>query len=79
VTGRRVAVFVAVVIGLVLIAVGIVYFTVQAKSLPSFIPGHLAGATGHRTKRGIAALVIGVLFLGAAAVFASMGRPRPQP
>lgn len=51
------------VIGLALIAVGIIYFTVRAGQLPTFFPGRAAGHTYHHTKRGIAALGLGVLVL----------------
>lgn len=63
-----------VVLGLLAVAAGIVYLTVEAKSLPSIL-GQLHGFTGHRTKRGIAAFVIGaVLLAGAGGLFAY--RPR---
>ena len=52
----------AVVLGILLIVVAIVYFVSPAHSLPSFFPGHVS-ATGtepnhHHTKHGIAALVV---------------------
>jgi uncharacterized membrane protein HdeD (DUF308 family) len=52
----------AVILGIVLIAVAVVYFVEPAHSLPSFFPGH-SSATGaepnhHHTKHGIAALVV---------------------
>jgi hypothetical protein len=43
-------------------AAGIVYFTVQAKSLPSFM-GSIHGATGHRSKRGVAGVVVAAVLL----------------
>jgi len=53
-----------------------VYFTVAADKLPSFM-GKLAHATGHRQKRGIAALALGVIFwIGAAIALARAGRGR---
>jgi len=36
--------------------------TIAADKLPSFM-GHIAHTTGHRAKRGVAGLVLGVLFL----------------
>ena len=54
---------VLVLIGLVLIVIGIVYFAVPAKSLPAFFPGHVKGMSGKRTKHGIAAIVVGVVVL----------------
>jgi hypothetical protein len=52
----------AVVLGVVLIVVAIIYFVEPAHSLPSFFPGHVsatsAEANHHHTKHGIAALVV---------------------
>jgi hypothetical protein len=48
----------AVVAGLVLLAISVVYFVEPASSLPSFFPGHDAGSSHHHTKHGIAALVV---------------------
>ena len=50
----------AVVLGIVLIAIAIVYFVEPASSLPSFFPGHEAGSAHHHTKHGIAALLLGL-------------------
>jgi Na+/H+ antiporter NhaD/arsenite permease-like protein len=52
----------AVVLGIVLIVVAVIYFADPAKSLPSFFPGHVsassAEANHHHSKHGIAALVV---------------------
>jgi Na+/H+ antiporter NhaD/arsenite permease-like protein len=52
----------AVVLGIVLVVVAIVYFTTPEHSLPSFFPGHAsassAEANHHHTKHGIAAIVV---------------------
>jgi hypothetical protein len=50
----------AIVLGIVLIVVAIVYFVDSASALPSFFPGHAAGSSHHHTKHGIAALVLGL-------------------
>jgi hypothetical protein len=63
---RRSLIIPAVVIGVVLLAVAILYFVDPAKSLPSFFPGHQAGSNHHHVKHGIAALVVAL----AAFVFA---------
>ena len=60
---RRLLASVAIVIGILLIAVAVVYFAVPAKSLPSFFPGHQAGSTHHHTKHGIASLLVGLACL----------------
>jgi uncharacterized membrane protein HdeD (DUF308 family) len=50
----------AVILGIILIVIGIVYFAEPAKSLPSFFPGHEAGSAHHHTKHGIAAILLGI-------------------
>ena len=50
----------AVVIGIALIVVAIVYWAEPAKSLPGFFPGHTAGSNHHHTKHGIAAFLLGI-------------------
>jgi uncharacterized membrane protein HdeD (DUF308 family) len=57
---RRLLASLAVVLGIALIAVAIVYWVEPAKSLPSFFPGHTAGSNHHHTKHGIAALLVGL-------------------
>jgi hypothetical protein len=48
----------AVLVGLVFLAIAIIYFVEPAGSLPSFFPGHEAGSSHHHAKHGIAALVV---------------------
>jgi hypothetical protein len=52
----------AVVVGVLLIVVAIVYFVTPEHSLPSFFPGHAAPssteANHHHSKHGIAALIV---------------------
>jgi Na+/H+ antiporter NhaD/arsenite permease-like protein len=52
----------AVILGIVLIVVAVIYFVQPEHSLPSFFPGHAsttsAEANHHHTKHGIAALVV---------------------
>ena len=59
-TKNRALIFPAVILGLLLIVVAVLYFVDPAKSLPSFFPGHEAGSTHHHIKHGIAALVVGL-------------------
>jgi hypothetical protein len=61
--GRRILVVLAIVLGVALIAVSIVYWAEPAKSLPSFFPGHEAGSSHHHVKHGIAAFLLGVACL----------------
>jgi NADH:ubiquinone oxidoreductase subunit 5 (subunit L)/multisubunit Na+/H+ antiporter MnhA subunit len=52
----------AVLLGVLLIVVAVIYFVSPEHSLPSFFPGHAsagsAEANHHHTKHGIAALVV---------------------
>jgi len=52
----------AVILGVVMIVVAVVYFVTPAHSLPSLFPGHVSAgnveAGHHHTKHGIAALVV---------------------
>jgi Na+/H+ antiporter NhaD/arsenite permease-like protein len=58
---RRLAVP-AVILGILLIVVAVIYFVEPQHSLPSFFPGHSSAtdpeASHHHTKHGIAALVV---------------------
>jgi hypothetical protein len=60
VSKRRNLVLPAIVLGLVLLVVAIVYFVDSAKSLPSFFPGHDAASSHVHVKHGIAALALGL-------------------
>jgi uncharacterized membrane protein HdeD (DUF308 family) len=57
---RKYLVPLAVILGVVFIVIGIVYFAEPAKSLPSFFPGHDAGSAHHHVKHGIAAILVGL-------------------
>jgi uncharacterized membrane protein HdeD (DUF308 family) len=61
--GRRLLVVLAIVLGVALIAVGIIYFVEPASSLPSFFPGHQAGSSHHHVKHGLAAVLVGLACL----------------
>jgi hypothetical protein len=52
---------VAIILGLAFAAVAIVYWTMPAGSLPSFVPGFEAGSTLVHVKHGIAAAAAAVL------------------
>jgi hypothetical protein len=53
----------AVVIGIALIVVAVIYWVEPAKSLPGFFPGQQAGSNHHHAKHGIAAFLLGVACL----------------
>ena len=53
----------AVVLGIALIVVAVVYWAEPARSLPGFFPGHESGSDHHHVKHGIAAFVLGLACL----------------
>jgi amino acid permease len=64
------------VLGVLAIIAAVIYLTTAGKSLPSIL-GQVHGYTGHRSKRGIAALVVGIVLLVIAGGLA-LYRPRPR-
>jgi hypothetical protein len=64
---RTLIVTLALVIGLIALVVGVIYLTVDAKSLPSIL-GQLHNVSGHRSARGIAGVLIGVILLAGGGV-----------
>jgi len=60
---RRLLAIIALILGVVLIVIAIVYWAEPAHSLPSFFPGHAAGSNHHHAKHGIAAFLLGVACL----------------
>ena len=57
---------IAIVLGLVFLAVAVVYFVLPAGSLPSFFPGYLAGSALIHVKHGIASAAVAVVLFGIA-------------
>ena len=57
---RKLLVVLAIVLGIVLVAIAVVYWAEPARSLPSFFPGHEAGSNHHHVKHGIAAFLVGL-------------------
>jgi uncharacterized membrane protein len=70
----RFLVVILVVLGVLAIAAGIIYFVEPAKSLPTFFPGHLANVKGRHTSRGLAGIIVGVVLLIIAVIVARAGR-----
>ena len=57
-TKRRNLILPAVLLGVLLLALAILYWVDTADALPSFIPGHEAGSSHHHIKHGIAAFIL---------------------
>ena len=60
---RRPIVALAVLAGVLLIVIAVVYWAEPAKSLPGFFPGHARHSSHHHTKHGIAAFLVGLAVL----------------
>ena len=76
-SGRTVLAVILGIIALLFIVVAIVYLIEPAKSLPSVIPGHIAGSTGHHPLKATGSLVVGIIF-AIGAWFALAYKPKPQ-
>jgi hypothetical protein len=48
----------AIVLGVVLLALAVLYWVDSADALPPFFPGHEAGSSHHHVKHGIAAAIV---------------------
>jgi hypothetical protein len=59
-TKNRRLIIPALVLGIVLIVIAIIYWTQTASDLPSFFPGHKAGSSTTHVKHGIAAFLLGL-------------------
>ncbi len=75
--GRTILAVVCGIIALIGIVVAIIYLVEPAKSLPSFVPGHIAGSTGHHPLKATGSLVLGIAF-AVGAWFALAYKPKPQ-
>ena len=67
---------IAVLAGLALVAIAVVYWAEPAGSLPTWFPGHEAGSGHHHVKHGIASFVVG-LALFVFAWFQTGAKKRP--
>jgi hypothetical protein len=74
----RFVMIVLIVLGALAIVVGIIYFAEPARALPAFLPGHLARVAARHTRRGLAAIIIGLVLLIAALLTERLGRRRSR-
>jgi len=72
--GRAGIAAIIIIIGLVGLAVGAMYLSMPAHSLPSFIPGHLAHSNLKHTKRGTAGVAVGAVLVIVGVVLLTTGR-----
>jgi hypothetical protein len=67
-------VIILVVLGVLALAAGIIYYIEPAKSLPAFFPGHAAHLKGRHTTRGLAGIIAGAVLLIVAVIIARSSR-----
>ena len=76
-SGRTILAVILGIIALIFIVVAVIYLAEPAKSLPSFLPGHINSSAGHHPLRATGSLVVGIVF-AVAAWFALAYKPKPQ-
>jgi amino acid permease len=76
-SGRTILAVILGIIALIFFIVAIIYLIEPAKSLPSFIPGHIDGSTGHHPLKTTGCIVVGIVF-AVGAWFALAYKPKPQ-
>jgi amino acid permease len=65
-SGKRIGALILAIVGILLVILAVIYLVTAAGSLPSFIPGHINGSSGHHPLRIGVALVVGLVLLGGA-------------
>jgi hypothetical protein len=75
---RIVVVSLAVVVGLVFLGLGALYWLTPAGQLPAFLPGFREGATDIHVKHAFGALIIGLAALAVAWFRSRAAQPAPQ-
>jgi hypothetical protein len=75
--GRTALAVILGIIAVLFIVVAVIYLAEPAKSLPSFIPGHIASSTGHHPLKATGSFVGGIVF-AVGAWFALAYKPKPQ-
>ena len=76
-SGRTILAVILGIIALIFIVVAIIYVAEPASSLPSFIPGHIAGSSGHHPLKATGSIVVAIIF-AVGAWFALAYKPKPQ-
>lgn len=75
---QRTYIVLLVIIGVALIALAVYYWVTPAGSLPSFLPGHLAGSAHKHIKHGVAALLVGMACCLGAWMLSGMKQQSPS-
>jgi hypothetical protein len=65
------------IIALIFIVIAVIYLAEPAKSLPTFIPGHIKNSSGHHPLKATGSAVVGIIF-AVGAWFVLAYKPKPQ-
>ena len=76
-SGKTILAVILGIVALIFIVVGVIYIAEPASSLPSFIPGHIAGSSGHHPLKATGSVIVGLIF-AVGAWFALAYKPKPQ-
>ena len=76
-SGRTALAVILGIIAVLFIVVAVIYLAEPAKSLPSFIPGHIKNSPGHHPLKATGSFVVGII-LAVGAWFALAYKPKPQ-
>lgn len=76
-SGRTILAVILGIIALIFIVVAVIYLAEPAKSLPTFIPGHIKNSSGHHPLKATGSLVVGIIF-AVGAWFVLAYKPKPQ-
>jgi preprotein translocase subunit SecY len=76
-TGRTVLAVLFAIVAVIGVVAAVIYLAEPAKSLPSFIPGHIAGSSGHHPLKATGSFVVGIIF-AVGAWFTLAYKPKPQ-
>jgi amino acid permease len=76
-SGRTALAVILGIIALLFLVAAVIYLAEPAKSLPSFIPGHISSSNGHHPLRAVGSFVVAVA-AAAAAWFTLAYKPKPQ-
>ncbi len=76
-TGRTILAVLFAIVAVIGVVAAIIYLAEPAKSLPSFIPGHIAGSSGHHPLKATGSFVVGIIF-AVGAWFTLAYKPKPQ-
>ncbi|MDE2213344.1 MAG: hypothetical protein KGJ34_02315 [Patescibacteria group bacterium] len=59
---KKPLVWVSIIVGILFVLLALYYWMTPAESLPTYLPGYIAGDTAPHFKHGLASLIVGLAF-----------------